>query len=27
VLLAIVIAVGVSGYVLIEHWSPFDAFS
>jgi len=26
VLLAIVIAVGVSGYVLIEHWSPFDAF-
>lgn len=26
VLLAVVIAVGVSGYVLIEHWSLFDAF-
>ena len=26
VLLAIVIAIGVTGYVLIEHWSVFDAF-
>jgi voltage-gated potassium channel len=26
ILLAVVIAVGVSGYTLIEHWSVFDAF-